>query len=100
MFQSIAVGVVRHCVASCRGPGSHQFHAGLGGSAGHWTSIGAAAAGEVRAAYLDGVGTEHAHQHGIVHRDVKPENILFRKSLATNGSGAYSMPVLIDFGSE
>jgi serine/threonine-protein kinase len=34
----------------------------------------------------------HAHRHGIFHRDVKPENIMF-----TTRDGA-SRPVLIDFG--
>lgn len=32
---------------------------------------------------------EYAHQHGVIHRDIKPDNILFRKD---------GTPVLVDFG--
>lgn len=37
-------------------------------------------------------GLEHAHDAGLLHRDVKPENVVFR------GAGADRRAVLIDFG--
>lgn len=43
----------------------------------------------VRIATEMGAALDYAHQHGFIHRDVKPENVLFRK----NGSA-----VLTDFG--
>ncbi len=32
---------------------------------------------------------DHAHKHGVIHRDVKPQNILFDE---------YGTPILVDFG--
>ena len=42
--QSIATGVVRHCVASALPSGFHQFHAGFGGLPSHSTSTACSAA--------------------------------------------------------
>ena len=43
-FQSIATGVVRHCVTSVPGSGVHQFQAGLGVSPSQATRTGCAGA--------------------------------------------------------
>ena len=39
-FQSVATGVVRHCVTSVPGSGVHQFQAGLGASPSQATRTG------------------------------------------------------------
>lgn len=43
-------------------------------------------------------GLEHAHKAGIVHRDVKPENILVHERAFTEGFGAEGVVKVTDFG--
>ncbi len=50
-------------------------------------------------AYQVGLALDHVHLKGMAHLDVKPDNILFRYSLATGHAAMRSLqPVLIDFG--
>ncbi|HEX8524458.1 MAG TPA: serine/threonine-protein kinase [Tepidisphaeraceae bacterium] len=41
---------------------------------------------------------KHAHENGLVHRDVKPENILVHERAATEGYAAEGIVKLTDFG--
>ena len=43
-------------------------------------------------------GLGHAHQQGLVHRDVKPENILVHECAARAGYGAEGVVKVTDFG--
>src|SRR5690242_20270986 len=43
-------------------------------------------------------GLDYAHEHNIVHRDVKPENILINEAAGTAGYGAEGMVKVTDFG--
>jgi serine/threonine protein kinase len=42
-------------------------------------------------------GLHYAHQQGLVHRDIKPDNIVLRELTNNSGSPSYQ-PVLTDFG--
>ncbi len=44
------------------------------------------------------LGLKHAHEHGLVHRDVKPENILVHERVATEGYAAEGVVKITDFG--
>jgi serine/threonine-protein kinase len=41
---------------------------------------------------------DHAHRHGVVHQDVKPENVLVHERAHTDGFGAEGAVRLTDFG--
>lgn len=43
-------------------------------------------------------GLGHAHQNGVVHRDVKPENILVHEKAFHDGFGAQGLVKVTDFG--
>jgi serine/threonine protein kinase len=43
-------------------------------------------------------GLRHAHANGLIHRDVKPENILVHERARTEGYGAESVVKITDFG--
>src|SRR3954451_21058887 len=43
-------------------------------------------------------GLEYAHNQGLVHRDVKPENILIHERAATDGYGVEGLVKVTDFG--
>jgi serine/threonine-protein kinase len=43
-------------------------------------------------------GLAHAHKQGLVHRDVKPENILVHERAARDGYGAEGVIKVTDFG--
>ncbi len=44
------------------------------------------------------LGLKHAHSSGLVHRDVKPENILVAERAATAGYNAVGVVKITDFG--
>jgi serine/threonine protein kinase len=43
-------------------------------------------------------GLSHAHAKGVVHRDVKPENVLVHEQAFTEGFGAQGLVKVTDFG--
>src|SRR3954449_41569 len=43
-------------------------------------------------------GLDYAHEHNVVHRDVKPENILIHERSAKDGYGAEGVVKVTDFG--
>lgn len=53
-------------------------------------------AATIVAALADGI--HHAHHHGVLHRDLKPGNILLQEQAAPDESGLDFVPKVTDFG--
>jgi serine/threonine protein kinase len=43
-------------------------------------------------------GIEAAHQHGVIHRDLKPDNIMIEPLAANDFSGSHERVLVLDFG--
>ncbi|RIK72138.1 MAG: hypothetical protein DCC67_19685 [Planctomycetota bacterium] len=73
----------------CRGPTLAQWLAG------RTEPVPCREAAEIVRQLAEGV--EHAHARGVLHRDVKPSNVLLHDEAAAGAAGGYT-PKLADFG--